>query len=148
MRTTMFPAFVLAVVLPAATLTFAQTRASRTLEIYVIDVEGGGSVNGIVDGLNRIIDLAFVDFRSEGGTMIVPGHGRLCDMADVAYYRDMVTIIRDRVRALIKEGKTLEQVKASNPTRGYNSRYGATSGAWTTTQFVEAIYRSLAPVKS
>ena len=56
--------------------------------------------------LNRILDLAFAEFRTEGGTMIVPGHGRICDIADVAYYRDMVTIVRDRVQDAIKKGKT------------------------------------------
>lgn len=70
----------------------------------IIDVANGGTVDGIIDGLNRILDIAFPDFRSEGGTLIVPGHGRLADMADVAYYRDMMTIIRDRVQDLLKKG--------------------------------------------
>ena len=113
----------------------------------VIDVQGGGSINGIVDGLNHIIDLAFVDFRSEGGTMIVPGHGRLCDMADVAYYRDMVTIIRDRVQNMMTRGMTLEQVKAARPTRDYDPRYGSTGGAWTTDMFVEAVFKTLSAKK-
>jgi cyclase len=109
----------------------------------VIDVAAGGSINGVVDGLNHIIDLAFVDFRSEGGTMIVPGHGRLCDMADVAYYRDMVTIIRDRVQKMMTKGMTLEQVKAAGPTRDYDPRYGSTTGSWTTDMFVEAVFKTL-----
>ena len=111
----------------------------------VIDVDRGGGINGTIDGLNHILDLAFAEFRTEGGTMIVPGHGRLADSADVAYYRDMVTIIRDRVRDMIKKGMTLEQVKAAAPTADYDPRYGATSGRWTTSQFIEAVYRSLAP---
>ena len=82
----------------------------------------GGGINGEIAALNRILDIAFPDFRLEGGTMIVPGHGRLCDIADVAYYRDMVTIVRDRVQDQIKKGKTLEQIKAAklldiSPTR-------------------------------
>ena len=75
------------------------------------------------------------------------GHGRLCDMADVGYYRDMVTIIRGRVQDLIKKGQTLEQVKAAKPTRDYDGRFGATTGAWTTDMFVEAVYRTLAPAR-
>ena len=103
----------------------------------VIDLARGGSVNGVVDGLNRILDIAFPDFRLEGGTLIVPGHGRVSDSADVAYYRDMVTIVRDRVQDMIKKGMTLEQVKAARPTRDYDPRYGSPDA------FVEAAYRSL-----
>ena len=76
--------------------------------------------------------------------MVIPGHGRLADEADVVEYRDMVTIIRDRVRALIDMGLTLEQVQAARPTRDYDGRYGADEGFWTTAQFVAAVYRSLA----
>ena len=103
----------------------------------VIDLEHGGSINGVVDALNKILDIAFPEFRLEGGTLIVPGHGRVCDSADVAYYRDLVTIIRDRVQDMKKKGMTIEQVKAARPTRDYDPRYG--SGE----QFVEAVYRSL-----
>jgi glyoxylase-like metal-dependent hydrolase (beta-lactamase superfamily II) len=113
----------------------------------VIEVANGGTINGVIDGLNRILDLAFADFRSQGGTMIIPGHGRLCDMSDVAYYRDMLTIIRDRARNMINKGMTLEQVKAAKLTFPYDGRYGATSGAWTTDMFVEAVYKSLSAKK-
>ncbi len=81
--------------------------------------------------------------HEEGGTFIVPGHGRICDEFDVLEYRDMVTIVRDRVQAMMKKGLTIDQVKAARPTRDYDSRYGATSGPWTTDRFVEAVYRSL-----
>jgi cyclase len=111
----------------------------------VIDLERGGSIQGVIDGLNHILDLVIPEFRMEGGTMIVPGHGRLCDGADIAYYRDMVTIIRDRVQDMIKKSMTLEQVKASRPTADYDPRWGATTGPWTTDMFVEAVYRSLSP---
>jgi cyclase len=114
----------------------------------IIDVAHGGTVNGVIDALNRILDVAFPAFRSEGGTMIIPGHGRLTDMADVAYYRDMVTIIRDRVRDLIKKGQTLGQVKAAKPTIDYDGRFGATTGAWTTDMFVDAVYQTLSPKKN
>jgi len=113
----------------------------------IIDVAHGGTIDGVIAGLNKVLDLSFVDFRSEGGTMIVPGHGRLSDMADVAYYRDMVTIIRDRVEDAIKKGQTVEQVKAAKLTRDYDGRWGATSGPWTTDMFVDAVYKTLSAKK-
>jgi glyoxylase-like metal-dependent hydrolase (beta-lactamase superfamily II) len=114
-----------------------------TMTYPVVDLKQGGTINGIVNGLNRILRIAVAEFRTEGGTLVVPGHGRLSDSADVAYYRDMVTIIRDRVQAMVARKMTLEQVKASRPTADYDTRYGATTGPWTTDQFVEAVYRSL-----
>jgi cyclase len=114
-----------------------------TTSYPVIDVKQGGTINGIVQGLNRILRLSIAEFRTEGGTLVVPGHGRLSDSADVAYYRDMVTILRDRVQAMVAKGMTLEQVKATKPTADYDPRYGANSGPWTTDQFVEAAYLSL-----
>ena len=83
----------------------------------------------------------------EAGTLVIPGHGRVCDQLDVVEYRDMVTIIRDRVRDLIKAGMTLDQIKAASPARGYTRRYGSDSGPWTTNHFVEAVYRSLVQEK-
>jgi cyclase len=110
----------------------------------VIEIEKGGNVQGVIDGLNRILNLAIDEFRMEGGTLIIPGHGRLCDNADVAYYRDMVTIVRDRVQGAIKKGMTLEQVKAAGLTKDYDGRYGSADGGPSITdQFVEAVYRSL-----
>ena len=113
----------------------------------IIEVANGGTINGVIDALNKILDLAFADFRSQGGTMIVPGHGRLCDMADVAYYRDMLTIVRDLVQEMIRKGMTLEQVKTAKPTFPWDGRYGSTSGRWTTDMFVEAVYRDLSKRK-
>lgn len=109
----------------------------------IIDVDAGGSINGVLDGLNAILKLAIPEFRTEGGTMVIPGHGRLGDSADVGYYRDMLTIIRDQVKALIDEGLTLEQVIERRPTFGYEARFGSDTGAWTTKMFTEAVYRSL-----
>jgi cyclase len=108
----------------------------------VIDLQRGGSINGFIAALNEIIDLAQYEYRSEGGTVIVSGHGRIGDSADVAYYRDMTTIIRNRIQDMIRKGMTLEQVKAARPTFDYDPRYGDAPG-WTTDQFVEAVYRSL-----
>ena len=113
----------------------------------IIETANGGSINGVIDGVNKVLELAFADFRSEGGTMIIPGHGRLCDMSDVGYYRDMLTIVRDRVQGMVTKGMTLEQVKAAKPTRDYDPRYGATSGAWTTDMFVEAVYKTVGSKK-
>ena len=111
----------------------------------IIDLQRGGNVQGVIAGLNRIIEIAIPADEQEGGTMVIPGHGRLCDVADVVFYQEMVTIIRDRVQDMIKKGMTLEQVKAARPTRDYDPRYGATSGIWTTDMFVEAVYKSLSP---
>jgi len=109
----------------------------------VIDVAKGGTINGVLDGLNRVLDMSIAEFRLEGGTLMVPGHGRLVDSADVAYYRDMLTIVRDRVEDLIKKGRTLDQVKAANPSGDYDTEYGSTTGPWTTANFIEAVYRTL-----
>jgi glyoxylase-like metal-dependent hydrolase (beta-lactamase superfamily II) len=113
----------------------------------IIDVAHGGTIDGVIAGLNKVLELAFPDFRSEGGTMIVPGHGRLTDMAEVAYYRDMLTILRDRVQDAIKKGQTVEQVKAAKLTRDYDGRFGATTGPWTTDMFVDAMYKTLSAKK-
>jgi glyoxylase-like metal-dependent hydrolase (beta-lactamase superfamily II) len=109
----------------------------------IIDVDRGGTINGVIDALNRILDLSIAEFRTEGGTLIVPGHGRISDSADVAFYRDMTVILRDRVLDMVKKGRTLEQVKAAKPTADYEPRYGSTSGFWTTDKFLEAVYKTL-----
>ena len=108
-----------------------------------IDVKAGGSIQAIVESLNRLIDITVPGKKSEGGTLVIPGHGRLADQPDVAYYREMVAIVRDRIQAMISKGMTLEQVKAARPTLDYDTRYGSSSGAWTTDMFVEAAYQSL-----
>jgi cyclase len=103
----------------------------------------GGSIDGVIAGLNRIIEITIPKDWQEGGTMVIPGHGRICDEADVVEYRDMVTIIRDRIQVMIKKGMTLDQVKGARPTLEYDSRYGSESGLWTTSMFIEAVYRNL-----
>ena len=113
----------------------------------VIDLAKGGGIQGEIDALNHLVDLAIPSVplvSREGGTYVIPGHGRVCDQLDVVEYRDMVTIVRDRIRDLLKEGKTLEEVQATSPTRGYTRRYGSDSGSWTTKMFGEAVYTSLA----
>ncbi|HEY7335335.1 MAG TPA: MBL fold metallo-hydrolase [Bryobacteraceae bacterium] len=108
-----------------------------------IDLARGGGLQGVIDGLNKVIDLAIPADTDEGGTMIVPGHGRICDEIDVVEYRDMLTIVRDRLLAMIKKGMTLEQIRAARPTLDYDPLYGSVSGPWTTDMFVEAAYKSL-----
>ncbi len=108
----------------------------------VIDLEKGGSAVGLVDTLNWLLDMMVVEHMMEGGTIVVPGHGRLTDSADVSYYRDMMTIINDRVRAAIKKGMTVEQVRTAGLTRDYDPRFGR-NPAWTPAMFIEAVYRSL-----
>src|SRR5262252_7097776 len=109
----------------------------------VIDLAKGGSIKGVLAGLNDMLDIAIPKAMQEGGTYIIPGRGRLTDEADLLEYRDMVTIIRDRVQDGVKRGQTLDQVKAGKPTLDYDARWGATSGPWTTDMFLEAVYKDL-----
>jgi glyoxylase-like metal-dependent hydrolase (beta-lactamase superfamily II) len=107
-----------------------------------IDVARGGTITGEIAALNRLVDIAIPSVpivSRDAGTLVVSGHGRICDQYDVAEYRDMVTIVRDRVRDLKKSGMTLGQVKAASPARGYTRRYGSDSAD----KFVEAVYQSL-----
>lgn len=108
----------------------------------VIDVAHGGTIEGTVLALTHIVEMAIVEHEEEGGTLVIPGHGHLCDQAEVVEYRDMVAIVRDRVQAMIKKGATLEQVKAAKLTRDYDPLYGHNS-YWTPDQFIEAAYKSL-----
>ena len=103
-----------------------------------IDLERGGSVQGTIDALNRILEITVPVKYQEGGTYVIPGHGRLCEEADVVEYRDMLTIVRDRVQDSIKKGMTLEQVKAAKPSMDYDTEYGGDRD-----RFIEAVYKSL-----
>jgi cyclase len=128
---------------------FRHSDVISTGDIFVttgypfIDLERGGSIQGELDALNNLLDLSISKHDEEGGTYIIPGHGRLCDRWELIEYRDMVTIIRDRIQASIKKGLTLDQIKASRPTMDYDARYGADKGFGTTDGFVEAVYKSL-----
>jgi cyclase len=108
----------------------------------VIDLAAGGNIQGVIDGLNRLVDMIIPVYGQEGGTLVIPGHGRLSDFGDVINCREMTIIIRDRVQDMIKKGMTLEQVKAARPTRDYDPLYGSVQG-WTSEMFVEAVYKSL-----
>ena len=118
-----------------------------TVSYPLIDVQKGGSIQGVIDGLNQILDLAVAEYRAQGGTWIIPSRGRLSDTADVASYRNMTTIVRDRVRDLKGKGMTLAQVKAAKLTMDFDGRYGATTGEWTTDRFVEAVYATVVTKK-
>jgi len=113
----------------------------------VINVDKGGSINGVIKALNVVLDITIPKHEQEGGTYVIPGHGRLTDEHDVLEYRDMVTIIRDRVQNLMKQGKTLAQVKEAKPTFEYDGRWAAAAGPGSTDMFVEAVFRSLTPKK-
>jgi cyclase len=115
-----------------------------TLASYpVMKAEEGGSINGIIQTLNQIIDMLEPEENEEGGTYVIPGHGHVCDRNDVVDYRDMVTIIRDRVQNMVNKGMTLDQVKAAKLTMDYDGLYGATTGPWTTDMFIETVYQEL-----
>ncbi len=118
-----------------------------TMNYPVVDVANGGTTQGFIDALNRMLDLAVPKHLEEGGTYIIPGHGRICDEADVLEYHDMIVIVRDRIRDAIKNGMTLDQIKAARLTRDYDARYAAPSGAGSTASFVESVYRDLSGKK-
>ena len=116
----------------------------RTDSFPVIDVEAGGTTQGVIDALNRILDLTVPSkMLQQGGTYVIPGHGRISDEHDVVMYRDMVYIIRDRVRDMVAKKMTLAQVQAARPALDYEGRYGSNTGPWTTAMFIEAIYKDL-----
>jgi glyoxylase-like metal-dependent hydrolase (beta-lactamase superfamily II) len=119
--------------------------ATENLPIFLL--KEGGSMNGSIDALNRIIDITVAETRGQGGTTVIPGHGRLYDEADVVEYRDMLTILRDRIQDGISKGKTLQQVKEMRPTLDYDGVFGATTGFWTTDMFIESAYQSLSARK-
>jgi glyoxylase-like metal-dependent hydrolase (beta-lactamase superfamily II) len=108
-----------------------------------IDVKHGGGIDGIIAALNRIIDMTIPLRNQEDGTLVVPGHGRVSDEYDVVVYRDMLTVIRDRVKDLMGKGMTLQAILAARPSFDYDGRYGAESGPWTTSQFIGAVYETL-----
>jgi glyoxylase-like metal-dependent hydrolase (beta-lactamase superfamily II) len=117
-----------------------------TRQFPVIDVERGGTIEGEIAALNRLSEIAVASIpivAREAGTVVIPGHGRLYDQYDVIEYRDMVTIVRDRVRDLAAAGRSLDDVQAARPAQGYAARYGNGSGGWTAERFVAAVYRSL-----
>jgi glyoxylase-like metal-dependent hydrolase (beta-lactamase superfamily II) len=115
-----------------------------TTQYPFIDVKNGGSLQGEIQALNAILDKTVYVHDEDGGTMIIPGHGRVTDEWEVTEYRDMLVIVRDRIQAMIKQGASLQQVKAARPTADYDVRFGSNTGPWTTDMFVETVYQGLA----
>jgi cyclase len=113
----------------------------NTLQYPVFDPKRGGTIQGMLDALNRVIDITVPRYNQQAGTRVVPGHGRILNEADVVEYRDMMTIIRDRIQLAIEEGKSLEQVKAIRPTFDYDPLYSVPE--WTGDMLTEAIYADL-----
>jgi cyclase len=132
---------------------FRRSDVIATGDVFVttsypfIDVDHGGSIQGEIDALNNIIDITVPKHEEEGGTYVIPGHGRVCDEWEVVEYRDMVTIVRDRVQAAIKEGKTLAQIQESHLTRDWDARYDNKTPYGGAGQFLDAVYKSLTAKK-
>jgi cyclase len=121
-----------------------------TTRFPVIDIANGGSIQGEIDALNKLIELAIAPtpfIYKSVGTYVIPGHGRLCEQMEIVDYRDMVVIVRDVIADLIKQGKTLDQIKEASPAKPYETQYGSKTGPWTTNAFVEAVYKSLTAKK-
>jgi glyoxylase-like metal-dependent hydrolase (beta-lactamase superfamily II) len=114
----------------------------RTDRYPMIDLMRGGSINGELAALNNLLDITVPERNQMGGTRVVPGHGRIGNESDVLEYRDMLTIIRDRVKVMIDRGQTLAQVRAAKPALEYDGLYGKDRD-WTGDMFLEAVYNSL-----
>ena len=108
-----------------------------------IDAANGGSTNGYIKALNNIINITVPSNVNEGGTLVIPGHGRVSDEQDVIEYRDMLTIVRDRIQEYVKRGMTLDQVRAKKPTLDWDARYGLDAEFWSTDRFIEQIYKDM-----
>lgn len=108
-----------------------------TVTYPVIDQKRGGSIQGYLNALNDILDIMVPEINNQGGTMAVPGHGRICNEGDVAEIRDTMTIIKDRIEVMVKKGMTLQQVKAAKPTLDYDGVYGDPNA------FIDAVYADL-----
>jgi glyoxylase-like metal-dependent hydrolase (beta-lactamase superfamily II) len=106
----------------------------------IIDTENGGSIQGVIQALNHILELSA---SAKDGTQIVPGHGPLSDAAALLEYRDMLIILRDRIQSAINKGHAWMEVRNEGLTRDYDSRYGAATGPWATDKFMEAVFNSL-----
>jgi len=119
----------------------------QTTSYPVIDRRQGGSLGGTVTALNHMLELMVPRYNQEGGTYVIPGHGRAGDQHDVLEYRDMLVIIGDRIRDGVKRGLPLAQIKAGRPTLDYDARWGVTSGPWTTDMFIDAVYQESLPQK-
>ena len=113
----------------------------------LINTSEGGTYMGLVEAFDQMIEITVADDLMEGGTFVIPGHGYIADEADLAEYRDMVFIIRDRLhRLIVEDGFTLEQVKEARPTLGWESRYS--NPEWSTEMFIESIYQEFQAIRN
>lgn len=124
----------------------AAGKLFSTASFPIIDQKRGGSIQGHLDALNRILDITVPRFNQMGGTMVIPGSGRLSNESDVDDYRNWMTIVRDRIQEMIKKKMSLTQVKAARPTLDFDGVFAHPS--WTTDQFVEAVYSSLSQAET
>lgn len=115
-----------------------------TTHFPLIDLDAGGGIDGFIEGLNKALDIVVPAYLQEGGTYVIPGHGRIADEADLVSYRDMALFVRDRVRHMVEEGASLRDVLDARPSLDYDLRYDNEDVPWTAEMFVEAVYRSLA----
>jgi len=128
---------------------FRRSDVISTGDIFVpggypfIDIDRGGSIHGLIAALNRILYLAVPAKTQEGGTYVVPGHGRICDEADVVEYRDMVVIVAERIQDMIDRGMSLREVQRERPTLDYDTEFVNDNSFVTAERFVEAVYQSL-----
>lgn len=133
---------------------FRQSNVISAGDIYTpdrypyFDVSKGGSLQGVIDGLNRLIDLTITENMQEGGTLVVPGHGRIGNESDVVEYRDMLTIVRNYIQEMIREKRSLAEVQKARPTFGFDPLYAQGTTEWTVDEFVAAVYRELTQKKS
>ncbi len=97
-----------------------------------IDMDSGGSVNGVIAAIDRILALC------DDKTRIIPGHGALANAADLRVYRSMLANVRDRVAVMVAQGKTLEEVQAAGPSAEFDEQWG--NGFINPPNFVREIY--------
>jgi glyoxylase-like metal-dependent hydrolase (beta-lactamase superfamily II) len=116
-----------------------------TTHFPLVDLAYSGGIDGFIEGLNLALDITVPAWLQEGGTYVIPGHGRIGDEADLVSYRDLALIVRDRVQNSIEQGATLRQVQATKPSLDYDPRYNNAELPWTSEMFVESVYQSLAP---
>jgi len=112
-----------------------------TTSFPFIDTASGGSYQGYVAALEKLVDIIIPVYGQDGGTLVIPGHGRISNLGDVLNYREMVIVVGDRIKHMIEAGMTLEQVKAAKPTFDYDPVYGARAGA--ADRFIEETFETL-----
>ncbi len=103
----------------------------------IIDVETGGNVDGMIADVERAL------FYMNDKTVVIPGHGPVADKAALERYRDMMITVRDKVKKLIDEGKTLAEIQAAKPTAQFDAEWGG--HGVTAGRFVAEVYYSLHP---